>query len=81
MKNYIRCAFKGCGKPCGHYYLGSDVADTNTKPILYSWCWLRGKSRPVDNGNEVDNTYYCCEAHYEGREKRQKVDNEGEEEI
>jgi len=72
MKKFIHCEYKNCGKPCGHYY-------PDTKPVFYSWCWVRSKSRPVDNGNEVDYTYYCCEAHYEEREKRQKVDNEGEE--
>lgn len=75
MKNYIRCAFKGCGKPCGHL----DPSSPAGRPIMYSWCWLRGVKRLVENGSDVDYTYYCCEAHYEGREKRQKVDNEGEE--
>lgn len=76
MKKFLHCAFKSCGKPCGHYY----PDDPDIKPVFYSWCWVRSKSRLVDNGNEVDYTYYCCMAHYEGREKRQKVDNEGEEE-
>lgn len=63
MKTYIRC--ERCGRPCGHFYPDQDIP-----PVLYTWAWQRGTR---DNMK-----YYCCQAHFEGREKRGEVDKEGE---
>jgi len=78
-KNFYRCAYNDCGRPCGHYYISSDVADPDINAVFYSWCWVRGKSVKAENGNTVENSYYCCLAHFEGRPKRGETDNEGEE--